>query len=44
MDLLEFFSLNIIVLGFVGIATFVYLVMLIKKRKKKDFLHEQKKK
>ena len=42
MDLFELLSLNIVLGGVVGVADIFYMVFLIKKRKKKEFLHEQK--
>jgi len=43
MDKFEFVELNIVLLGALGLGVFFYLVFLIKKRKKKDFLHDNKK-
>jgi len=42
MDIIEFIELNLILLGALGLGVFFYLVFLIKKRKKKDFLHDPK--
>ena len=36
----NFIGLNIILLGVVALAIFAYLVMLIRKRWKKGFLHD----
>ncbi|MDH4071241.1 MAG: hypothetical protein OEV30_12570, partial [Ignavibacteria bacterium] len=39
----NFFMDNIVLIGVVGLAFFWYLLMLIRKRSRKGFLHDQKK-
>lgn len=39
----NFFMDNIVLIGIVGLAFFWYLLMLIRKRSRKGFLHDEKK-
>ena len=43
MNDFEFFGLNIVLFGILILVVFFYLVFLIRKRRKKDFLHDGKK-
>lgn len=41
---IDFLSLNIIIVGVFVLAAFGYLVIMIRKRWKRDFIHEPEKK
>ena len=41
---IDFLGLNIIIIGVFVLAAFAYLVILIRKRWKRDFVHEPEKK
>jgi hypothetical protein len=40
----DFIGQNVIAIGAIGLLMFVYIVLLVRKRWKKDFLHDNKKK
>ena len=44
MNILDFLGFNVVIVSVVLLIVFVYLIFLIKKRRKDEFLHSQSKK
>lgn len=40
----DFFTNNLLLIGLLGLAIFTYLVLLIRKRKRQEFLHREEEK
>jgi len=43
MELLKFYGLNIIIAGTIGLIIVIYLIVLINKRRRGKFLHDDRK-